>query len=193
MGGREQGTQRSSLPLPVGSGSLREKKNPLHSSKKKKNWGGERERSQDRGSQFSFFSCALPHAHISIQCQDLHGRVNRVSSNLVMPQYSQHKGYHTDGLEQIPHLMIKRWHKIQPHYTVQSKTPLTRRQYGDYLYWFVLWTVCHRPNVALQSQGKWYLYGTIPELVSLTPDALESSTQWFSTCQQQIDQEFIRL
>lgn len=80
-------------------GGKKKKKIPLHSSK---SWGGERERSQDRRPQYSFFRCALSHANINIQCQDLHGRVNQVSSNLVMPQYSQHKGYHTDGLEQAP-------------------------------------------------------------------------------------------
>lgn len=79
---REQRTQRSRLPLPVGSGSLEEeeeKKNPF--ALFKKSWGRKRERSQDQGPQYSSFRRALSHAHINIQRQDLHGRVEQVISN----------------------------------------------------------------------------------------------------------------
>lgn len=105
-----------------------EKKIPLHSSK---SWGRKRERSQDQGPQYSFFRRALSHAHINIQRQDLHGRVEQVISILVMP-YSQLKGYHTDGLEQAPRFTKKRRHIIQPDYTIQLKAPLTKRQYRGY-------------------------------------------------------------
>lgn len=67
--------------------------------------------------KYSFFRCALSHAHINIQCQDLHGRVEQVILILVMP-YSQLIGYHTDSLEQAPRLTRKRRHIIQPDYTV---------------------------------------------------------------------------
>ncbi len=69
------------------------------------------------GRRYSFFRRALSHAHINIQCQDLHGRVEQVISILVMP-YSQLTGYHTDSLEQAPRLTKKRRHIIQPDYTV---------------------------------------------------------------------------
>lgn len=60
-----------------------EKKNPFALFKKVEE--EKRERSQDQGRQYSFLRRALSHAHINIQCQDLHGRVEQVISILVMP------------------------------------------------------------------------------------------------------------
>lgn len=96
VGGREQGTQRSRLPLPVGSGSLRRKKKSLCTCQK-----AEDESENDQGPPSDVLS---QHAHINTQCQDLHGRVEQVNSN----------GYHTKGLEQAPRLRKKRRHIIQP-------------------------------------------------------------------------------
>lgn len=82
VGGREQGTQTSWLPHPVGSGSLRRKKKSLCTCQK-----AEDESENDQGPPSDVLS---QHAHINTQCQDLHGRVEQVNSILVLT-YSQLK------------------------------------------------------------------------------------------------------
>lgn len=66
-----------------------------------------------RHGQRSFFGRALSHAHINIQCQNLHGRAEQVISILVMPT------------QRLPCRQPWR-HTIQPDYTVRLKTPLTK-------------------------------------------------------------------
>lgn len=76
-GGREQeggrGTQRSRLPLPVGSGSLREKIIKILCTHQKAE-EEKRERSQDRGR--GEHSIPSSDSHMHIQCPDPHGRVD---------------------------------------------------------------------------------------------------------------------
>lgn len=84
--GESRGTQRSRLPSPVGSGSLR-RKIPLPSSE------AEEENETFTGSGATVFLLqqlrrAPSHVHINTQCHDLHGRMEQVSSILVTP-YSQ--------------------------------------------------------------------------------------------------------
>lgn len=122
----------------------KKKKIPLRSSK---SWGGKRERSQDQGPQYSFRR-ALSHAHINIQCQDLHGRVEQVISILVMP-YSQ-----------LKRLSPRRpWTNSPPH--EKEKTHDTARLHcwveivlEVLVHIWQLWTLCHCQNMALSVAGE---------------------------------------
>lgn len=113
--GESRGPRGLGYHILLGLALLRRKKNSFLSTLQKAE--EESENVRDQGPQYSFFRRALSHAHINIQCQDLHGRVEQVVSIPVMP-YSQLKGYHTDDLEQAPRLTKKRRHIIQPDYTV---------------------------------------------------------------------------
>lgn len=156
---REQRTQRSRLPLPVGSGSLEEeeeKKNPFALFKKVE----EESENLHRIRGHSIPSSDVPsRMHtLTYSAKICMGGWSRSFQILVMP-YSQLNGYYTDGLEQAPRLTKKRRHIIQTwlHYSVENAFSF-KRQYLEYFFTFDCYELRRRPHMAFQSQGKWYLY-----------------------------------
>lgn len=108
-GGREQGTQRSRLPLPVGSGSLRKKKNPLALIKKLRR----------KAITFTIRDHSTPFSASSLNMHTLthSAKICMVGWSRSIQYWCWHaansKGYHTKGLVQALRFRKKRRHIIQ--------------------------------------------------------------------------------
>ena len=107
----------------------RKKKLRVHSSK---SCGGKWERSQDQGPRYSFFVCALSHAHINIQCQTLLGALSGAGhfdpgEDVIQP--TRHVTTPT-ALSELPPALRRR--VTQPDDTARSNTPLIKWQYLEY-------------------------------------------------------------
>lgn len=173
-GGR---TQRSRLPLPVGSGSLERKKQNSFALFKKL-----RRKSVFTGSG----------ATDSIPSSDVLSRMHTLTYSAKIRMRGRSRSFqswwcHTADSKVTTPTASKTHNTAWLHcYVENAFNEATVLIVLVRSHLTAMNSRCHRPNVAFRSQGKWYLYVKDSWAGLAHPRHTKSSTQWFSTCQQQI-------